>query len=115
MSGSILGLELVKEVYKETSILAEHAQVLAMHGKAVDMRVVDISNTLKEFENIFQVLNEMKTKFEDRISILGKSILEINCVSTSVTVFKSSIVSLYRHDLVQNHTERQLTSKLISL
>ncbi|CAC5412498.1 unnamed protein product [Mytilus coruscus] len=78
LSGTTLGLEHVKEIHEETCVLAKHAQVLSLHCKEIDMQIVDVNNTLDEWYNILQVLIDMKTKFEDKISSLEKHVFEMN-------------------------------------
>ncbi|CAG2190424.1 unnamed protein product [Mytilus edulis] len=87
LSGTTLGLELVKEIHEETCVLAKHAQVLANHFKVIDIQISNVNNTLKELKELQQVLTDMKTNFEDRISFLEKNVIEIKSVSNIGKVY----------------------------
>lgn len=87
LSGTTLGLEHVKEIHEETCVLAKHAQVLAKHFKVIDMQISNVNSTLKEWENLDQVLTDMKTKFEDKISYLEKTVIKITSVRYIVKVY----------------------------
>lgn len=87
LSGTTLGLEHVKEIHEETCVLAKHAQVLANHFKVIDMQISNVSNTLKEWKELQQVLTDIKTKFGDRISFLEKNVIEIKSVSNIGKVY----------------------------
>lgn len=51
------------------------------------MQISNVNNTLKELKELQQVLTDMKTNFEDRISFWGKNVIEIKSVSNIGKVY----------------------------
>lgn len=80
MSGTTLGLEHEKDIQRETCVLAKHAHVLSL-------QILDVNNTLNEWDNILKELTDMKTKFEDKFSTLDTRVSENKSVSCTGKVF----------------------------